>query len=115
MYQMIIKNLEKRKLIFLFSFILLSSLILTFVYKNTSLIKNLNNNKTSFLREEEKRERGRVGAGHQHPAGKEKKKKKGTYPREREAGGSRQKNKREEQKRRTKEREAGRRDKRSAL
>ena len=53
MYQMIIKNLEKRKLIFLFSFILLSSLILTFVYKNTSLIKNLNNNKTSFLREED--------------------------------------------------------------
>ena len=53
MYQMIIKNLEKRKLIFLFSFILLSSLIFTFVYKNTSLIKNLDNNKTSFLREED--------------------------------------------------------------
>ena len=53
MYQMIIKNLEKRKLIFLFSFILISSLILTFVYKNTILIKNLDNNKTSFLREED--------------------------------------------------------------
>jgi len=50
---MIIKNLEKRKLIFLFSFILLSSLIFTFVYKNTSLIKNLDNSKTSFLREED--------------------------------------------------------------
>ena len=53
MYQMIIKNVEKKKLIFLFSFILLSSLIFTFVYKNTSLIKNLDNNKTSFLREED--------------------------------------------------------------
>ena len=53
MYQMIIKNVEKKKLIFLFSFILLSSLIFTFVYKNTSLIKNLDNSKTSFLREED--------------------------------------------------------------
>jgi len=53
MFQIIIKNLEKRKLIFLFSFILISSLILTFVYKNTILIKNLDNNKTSFLREED--------------------------------------------------------------
>ena len=53
MYQIILKNLEKRKLIFVFSFILLSLLIFAVLNKNTSSIKNLGNNKTSFLREEE--------------------------------------------------------------
>ena len=52
MYQIILKNLEKRKLIFVFSFILLSLLIFAVLNKNTSSIKNLGNNKTSFLREE---------------------------------------------------------------
>ena len=53
MYQIIFKNLEKRKLIFIFIFVLLSLLIFAVLNKNTSSIKNLGNNKTSFLREEE--------------------------------------------------------------
>ena len=53
MYQIILKNLEKRKLVFVFSFILLSLLIFAVLNKNTSSIKNLGNNKISFLKEEE--------------------------------------------------------------
>ena len=53
MYQIILKNLEKRKLIFVFIFILLSLLIFAVLNKNTSSIKNLGNNKISFLKEEE--------------------------------------------------------------
>ena len=53
MYQIILKNLEKRKLVFVFSFILLSLLIFAVLNKNTNSIKNLGNNKISFLKEEE--------------------------------------------------------------
>ena len=54
------------------------------------------------------RERERAGRrGASTTSGEGEKKRQGTYPREREAGGSREKNKREEQKRRAKEREGG--------
>ena len=53
MYQMLLKNIEKRKFIYAFSFILFSLLILAFFNKNTNSIKNLGNNKISFSREEE--------------------------------------------------------------
>ena len=53
MYQMLLKNIEKRKFIYAFSFILLSLLIFTFFNKNTNSIKNLSNNKIPFSRETE--------------------------------------------------------------
>ena len=54
------------------------------------------------------KERERAGRrGASTTSGEGEKKRQGTYPREREAGGSREKNKREEQKRRAKERECG--------